>query len=98
MYGLRQSALLWYNDLKASLKDLGFKPIEANPCVFVNLLTKAIIVVYVDDLILITRAALSMTALKAKLLKRYKARATLARLASTWESASYVIAQTTPSP
>jgi hypothetical protein len=74
MYGLRQSALLWYNDLKASLKDLGFKPIEADPCVFINPLTKAIIVVYVDDLVLITRDAPSMTALKAKLLKRYKAR------------------------
>ncbi|KAI1509284.1 Reverse transcriptase domain protein [Pyrenophora tritici-repentis] len=74
MYGLRQSALLWYNDLKDSLKDLGFEPIEADPCVFVNPTTKAIIVVYVDDLILITRDVTSMKALKSQLLNRYKAR------------------------
>lgn len=74
MYGLRQSALLWYNDLKDSLKELGFEPIEADPCVFVNLSTKAIIVVYVDDLILITRDTASMNDLRTKLLRRYKAR------------------------
>ena len=65
---------MWYNDLKDLLKELGFEPIEADPCVFVNPLTKAIIVVYVDDLILITRETASMKNLKAKLLRRYKAR------------------------
>jgi hypothetical protein len=65
---------LWYNDLKDSLKNLGFEPIEADPCVFINLITKAVVVVYVDDLILITRDVPSMEELKAKLLRRYKAR------------------------
>ena len=65
---------MWYNDLKDSLKELGFEPIEADPCVFVNLSTKDIIVVYVDDLILITRGTALMNDLKAKLLRRYKAR------------------------
>jgi hypothetical protein len=74
MYGLRQSALLWYNDLKDSLKEIGFEPIEADPCVFVNSTTNAIIVVYVDDLILITRNKASMQKLKEQLLKRYKCR------------------------
>jgi hypothetical protein len=74
MYSLCQSALLWYNDLKDSLKELGFKPNKADPCVFVNLSTKAIIVVYVDDLILITRDTALINNLKAKLLRRYKAR------------------------
>jgi hypothetical protein len=68
MYSLRQSALLWYNDLKDSLKDLGFEPIKADPCVFINLITKAVVVVYVDDLILITRDVPSIEELKAKLL------------------------------
>lgn len=74
MYGLRQSALLWYNDLKASLKDLGFEPIEADPCVFVNATSGSIIVVYVDDLILITKDKPTMTQLKKHLFRRYKAR------------------------
>jgi hypothetical protein len=65
---------LWYNDLKDSLKDLSFKPIKADPCVFINLITKAVVIIYVDNLILITRDVLLMEELKAKLLRRYKAR------------------------
>jgi hypothetical protein len=42
--------------------------------VFVNLLTNSIIVVYVNDLILITRGKASITQLKEQLLKRYKSR------------------------
>jgi hypothetical protein len=56
------------------LKELGFKPIKADPCVFVNLLTNSIIVVYVNNLILITRGKASITQLKEQLLKRYKSR------------------------
>jgi hypothetical protein len=74
MYSLCQFTLLWYNDLKDSLKELGFDPIEADPCVFVNPATNAKIVVYVDDLILITRDAPAMAVLKAELLRCYKAR------------------------
>jgi hypothetical protein len=67
MYGLRQSALLWYNDLKASLHKLGFSPIEANLCVFVNNTNFRIIVVYVDDLILVTKDTASMKELMDRL-------------------------------
>jgi hypothetical protein len=42
--------------------------------VFINLITKAVIVVYVDNLIFITRNVLLIEELKAKLLRRYKAR------------------------
>jgi hypothetical protein len=42
--------------------------------VFINPITKAVVVVYVDDLILITRDVPSIEELKAKLLRRYKAR------------------------
>jgi hypothetical protein len=74
MYRLRQSALLWYNDLKGSLNKLGFLPIKADLCVFINTTTGTIIVVYVDDLILIAKDTNTMATLKAQLLKRYKAR------------------------
>jgi hypothetical protein len=73
MYGLRQSALMWYNNLKDSLKKFGFEPIEADSCVFIHLATKEIIVVYVDDLILVTKNKKLMEILKEKLLKQYKA-------------------------
>jgi hypothetical protein len=73
MYGLRQSALMWYNNLKDSLKEFSFEPIEADPYVFIYLATKEIIVVYVDDLILVTKNKKSIETLKEKHLKRYKA-------------------------
>jgi hypothetical protein len=41
---------------------------------FINLITKAVVVIYVDNLILITRDVLLIEELKAKLLQRYKAR------------------------
>jgi hypothetical protein len=74
IYGLRQSALMWYNNLKDSLKEFSFKPIKADPCVFTHPVTKEIIVVYVDNLILVTKNRKLMEILKEKLLKRYKAR------------------------
>jgi hypothetical protein len=73
MYGLRQSALLWYNDLKDSLQELSFEPIEADPCVFVHGITGAIIIVYVDNLIIITKDKPAMAELKRQLFSRYKA-------------------------
>jgi hypothetical protein len=65
---------LWYNNLKASLHELGFSPIEADPCVFINNTNFRIIVVYVDDLILVTKDTASMKGLKERLFNRYKAR------------------------
>jgi hypothetical protein len=54
------------------LKELSFKLIKANLCVFVNLLTNSIIVIYVNNLILITRGKASIAQLKKQLLRRYK--------------------------
>jgi hypothetical protein len=74
MYSLRQSALMWYNNLKDSLKEFGFKPIEADPCVFIHLATKEITVVYIDNLVLVAKNKNLMEILKEELLKQYKAR------------------------
>jgi hypothetical protein len=73
MYGLRQSALLWYNDLKNSLYTLGFSPINTDPCVSLND-SGAIIIVYVDDPIPITKDISSMKNLKERLFNWYKVR------------------------
>jgi hypothetical protein len=74
MYSLKQSALLWYNNLKESLKVLGFDPIEADSCIFVNNVTFGIIVVYVDNIILITKDKAAVNSLKEQLFTHYKAR------------------------
>lgn len=35
-YGLKQSPLLWFNDLSSTLLDMGFQQLYGAPCVFVN--------------------------------------------------------------
>jgi hypothetical protein len=67
MYGLRQLALLWYNDLKALLYELGFTPIKVDLCVFINNTNFRIIVVYVDNLILVTKDTSTIKELKKRL-------------------------------
>jgi hypothetical protein len=35
-YGLKESPLLWYKDLRETLKSLDLTPIPGFPCVYVN--------------------------------------------------------------
>jgi len=72
LYGLRRSPRLWYEELKRFLASISFNPIEADPCVFVNKTTGAIILAYVDDLLFITRTKPEMAALKALVFDKYK--------------------------
>jgi hypothetical protein len=52
LYGLKQSPLLWYEELTKFLKSLGFAALYGDICVFQHTYTQAIIVIYVDNLIL----------------------------------------------
>ena len=52
LYGLKQSPLLWYEEFTKFLKGLGFAALHSDACVFQHVYTQAIIVIYVDDLIL----------------------------------------------
>ena len=47
LYGLVQAPMLYYNHLKAGLKDRGFEPSDADPCMFIG--RGMIILSYVDD-------------------------------------------------
>jgi hypothetical protein len=74
LYGLRRSPRLWYEELTRFLTSISFHPIEADPCVFANKITGAIILVYVDDLVFITRTKHEIAALKALVFDKYKCR------------------------
>lgn len=60
LYGLKQVLLVWNQTINGHLRASGFKPTKANPCVYVcwkkDLI--AIIVLYVDDLVIITHSDL----------------------------------------
>jgi hypothetical protein len=53
LYGLKQSPLLWYDELTAFLRSIGLAPTISDPCLFVHLDTNAYVLIYVDDLLII---------------------------------------------
>lgn len=50
LYGLKESPLLWYEELKSTLIKLGLKPVEGFPCLYTN--STVILFVYVDDIVM----------------------------------------------
>ena len=46
LYGLKQSANIWFNTLDPKLKELGFKPLMSDPCLYLNKSKDTIIMVY----------------------------------------------------
>ena len=70
LYGLRQSAYLWHQKISRFLMSLGFRPITADPSVFING-RGVIIALYVDDIIIFGKEGSSeIEAIKEKL-KRF---------------------------
>jgi hypothetical protein len=52
LYGLKRSPLYWFQTLIPVMKDLGFTPMNTDVCLFVNRVTGAILVLYVDDMLI----------------------------------------------
>jgi hypothetical protein len=73
LYGLRRSPRLWYEELTRFLASIGFKPIEADHCVFKDK-DGSLIMAYVDDIVFITRTVTQMATLKASVFGKYKCR------------------------
>jgi hypothetical protein len=73
LYGLRRSPRLWYEELARFLASLGFYPIDADQCVFINN-KGSIILAYVDDIIFITQNKADMESLKASFFEKYNCR------------------------
>ena len=68
LYGLKQSPRCWYQEFEKYMKSLGFIQTSADPCVFIRTGNNlAILAVYVDDLILMTKSLEDMDELKSKL-------------------------------
>jgi hypothetical protein len=52
LYGLRESPLLWYNELSQALKEAGLDRTDEEPCVFTD--GKILVLVYVDDILILS--------------------------------------------
>jgi hypothetical protein len=60
LYGLKESGLLWYNNIRSKLGAMGYMPIEADPCAFTRTVSgkvTSIVLIYVDDILIASRKA-----------------------------------------
>ncbi|KAE8187238.1 hypothetical protein CF335_g7232 [Tilletia laevis] len=75
LYGLKQAGHEWNLRLHEVLEQNGFRRCEAERCIYVRRgkgVEFAIILVYVDDLLIFTKTDFSMTAIKAFINKAFK--------------------------
>ncbi|BES94054.1 Hydra magnipapillata [Nesidiocoris tenuis] len=75
IYGLRQAGRQWFKKLDSKLKEIGFNPSIADPCIYRSSTGGGeIIAVYVDDLIILTKDQAGYEKLKSILLKCFDMR------------------------
>ena len=73
LYGLKQAPRCWTKAFREFIESDGFVQSSADPCVFIRKTdTLAIVAVYVDDLILITKSEDEMHDVKSKLATEFK--------------------------
>jgi hypothetical protein len=63
IYGLKQASKAWYDKCKSTLKDLGFKSLPTEPCIYVkgSNTSLCVLAVYVDDILVFYRDDQIMT-------------------------------------
>lgn len=54
LYVLRRSPLYWFNTINPILMELGFSALDTDACLFINKGREALIILYVDDLLIAT--------------------------------------------
>ena len=73
LYGLKQAGRAWNKKMDAALVELGYKPLHSDSCVYVKQDGDSVmyLLVYVDDLLLVTNDTAQLTAIKAALSRRF---------------------------
>ena len=76
VYGLKQGSRQWYLKLSEVMKDLGFKKVRSEPCVYIFLRgdDRVIVPSYVDDLHIASKSKEAIQRVKDELSKRFKLR------------------------
>jgi hypothetical protein len=74
LYGLKQSGRQWYKKLDEKLKQQKLKPLNSDPCVYINKEDGniVIVVIYVDDLMVASDNPRKLQRLKSELSKSFK--------------------------
>ena len=73
IYGLKQASRAWYKKIDSALSDLSFKPTMADNCIYVlqEHSTVVYILLYVDDLLLISNNLRRLQSVKEELSQRF---------------------------
>jgi hypothetical protein len=71
LYGLKQSPLLWHEELTAFLRSIGLEPIQSDPCLFMDRTSGSFILIYVDDLLMFAKTVTAVDKLAALLGKKF---------------------------
>ena len=74
LYGLKQSPLLWYQEFARYLRAARFAPLWSDNCVFIQKETGAIVVIYVDDLLIVSRSGELVNTVAGALRRQFKMR------------------------
>jgi hypothetical protein len=54
LYGLRQAGRQWNYEIDKTMKRAGLVPTNADPCVYVDKNTRTFVLIYVDDILIIS--------------------------------------------
>ena len=75
LYGLKQAPRAWHLKLKAELENMGFRESCADPGLFIKRSGKPLyLLIYVDDIALVTKDTSELQATKEKIMEAFEAR------------------------
>lgn len=72
LYGLRQSGRQWHTALDTVLQGIGLTPTNSDPCVYIDKKELTFVLVYVDDILIISNDKKRESEIKEKLSKHFK--------------------------
>ena len=56
LYGLRESAFLWYKTFDEKIQKMGFRPLQEDPCVYQRKSDGCMLIIYVDDALIAAKS------------------------------------------
>lgn len=72
LYGLRQADRLWHAKLDEALRSIGLTPTESDPCVYVDIGKPTFVLIYVDDILIVSSDRRKEAHIKEKLSRVFK--------------------------